>query len=262
MGGIYGALAAFILEGSRNGEQRVSGSGWLGSDEWQLGLESLTSKARAHCHLLHSSAELSPPPPVQAFALKDHCPEQNIKLLPNHSPSKTIFSLKSKSKSGRGAGEMTRWQRCLICLQPCLRGDGVTERGVSQRIQRGERREAYWMACVSVCVCVWLYLIEQRQTAGYPVLQFDNSDEVTLLSLILACVAQRQRVILQKKSDRERRRLRRKFETTRISREGLGTHTRTVPLKNKVACISLKLSITGLKVLLSKTNTLKNRFFN
>ena len=215
MGGIYGALAAFILEGSRNGEQRVSGSGWLGSDEWQLGLESLTSKARAHCHLLHSSAELSPPPPVQAFTLKDHCPEQNIKLLPNHSPSKTIFSLKSKSKSGRGAGEMTRWQRCLICLQP-ERGRGHGEGSFSEDPKR-RRCEAYWMA--RVCVCVWLYLIEQRQTAGYPVLQFDNGDEVTLLSLILACVAQRQRVILQK-SNIERRRLRRKFETTRISQEG------------------------------------------
>lgn len=44
-----------------------------------------------------------------------------------------------------------------------------------------------------------LYLVEQRQTAGYPVLQFDNGDEVTLLSFILARVAQRQRVILQKK---------------------------------------------------------------
>lgn len=42
-----------------------------------------------------------------------------------------------------------------------------------------------------------LYLVEQRQTARYPVLQFDDGDEVALLSFILARVAQRQRVILQ-----------------------------------------------------------------
>ena len=47
--------------------------------------------------------------------------------------------------------------------------------------------------CASVCDG---YLIEQRQTAGYPVLQFDDGDEVALLSLILACVAKRQGVIL------------------------------------------------------------------
>lgn len=54
-----------------------------------------------------------------------------------------------------------------------------------------------------------LYLIEQRQTRGHPVLQFDDGNEVALLSFILARVAQRQRVILQKKRKKntEKRRL-------------------------------------------------------
>lgn len=47
------------------------------------------------------------------------------------------------------------------------------------------------------------YLVGQWQTVMYPVLQFDDGDEVTLLSFILTCVAKRQRMILQKKKERE-----------------------------------------------------------
>lgn len=46
------------------------------------------------------------------------------------------------------------------------------------------------------------YLVGQWQTVMYPVLQFDDGDEVTLLSFILTCIAKRQRMILQIK-DRE-----------------------------------------------------------
>lgn len=88
---------------------------------------------------------------------------------------------------------MARW---FICLSE--RGRGHTEGSFSER---GEMREAFSVVFVRVCD---VYLIEQRQTAGNPVLQFDNGDEVTLLSVILARVAKRQRVILQKQRERER----------------------------------------------------------
>lgn len=73
----------------------------------------------------------------------------------------------------------------------------MTEDPAWKKKKKKKRREAYRI------VCVKLYLIEQRQTAGYPVLQFDNGDEVAVLSFILACVAQRQRVVLSEKKHRE-----------------------------------------------------------
>lgn len=51
---------------------------------------------------------------------------------------------------------------------------------------------------------VRLYLIEQRQAAGDPLLQLDDGDKVALLAFILAGVAQRQRVILSEERSRRR----------------------------------------------------------
>lgn len=138
MGGIYGCVH---IRGGRNGECLALAC-WLGSDQWQLGLESLTSKARAHCHLLHSSAELSPPPPVQALTLKYHCPEQNVKLLPNNSLlNHLLFKVYSKSKSGRGTGEKTRGQEEVSVCCHVREGKGS---------QRGELLRG--------CVCVIITL--------------------------------------------------------------------------------------------------------
>lgn len=125
-------------------------AGWLGSDQWQLGLESLKSKARAHCHLLHSCAVLSPSPRVQALTLKDHPLEQNITLLPNNT-SKTISSLKSKSKSGRGAGEKTRWHNGLSARRPVWEG---SQRGEFLREFNWEERTKHSKPCLWVNVCV------------------------------------------------------------------------------------------------------------
>lgn len=82
--------------------------------------------------------------------------------------------------------------------------------GICQRIQLGKM---VWSILTYVYACLWawawdrerkrLYLFEQWQTAGNPVLQLDNSNKVTVLSFIFACVTERQRVILWKHKDAE-----------------------------------------------------------
>lgn len=52
-----------------------------------------------------------------------------------------------------------------------------------------------------VCVCLKLYLLQQRTRARCPVLQLDNGDKVGFLTFILTGVAQRQRVVLKQKDN-------------------------------------------------------------
>lgn len=170
--------AAFILEGAvMENTGSLALAAWLGSDLWQLKLQVLTSRARALSHLLHRSRVVPTP---SCSNQRDLCSEQNITVQPDISlQNHFLFNVETREQR-RGDGRLRRF----ICL-------------TEQRREKGEQ-------CLSVphlhgCVCVWGgYLVEQRQAAGHPVLQLDDGDEVAILSLILACVAQGQRVILQK----------------------------------------------------------------
>lgn len=103
--------------------------------------------------------------------------------------------------------ERNKMARQFIWLLPRER-KGSKRGGICQRIQLGKM---VWSILTYMYACLWawdrerkiLYLFEQWQTAGNPVLQLDNSNKVTVLSFIFACVTERQRVILWKHKDAE-----------------------------------------------------------
>lgn len=140
-------------------------AGWLGSDQWQLGLESLKSKARAHCHLLHSCPELSPSPPVQALTLKDHPPEQNIKLLPNHSLSN---HLPFKVQIQRAEGVLERRQGGTVVYVPAAVSERGHREGSFSESFSGRNPQSIQRQCVCALACAWFVPYRTAPDSGVP----------------------------------------------------------------------------------------------